>query len=298
MALYNLLDENKYMIMVGDYNQEIRPKNKEEYEEDDDLIILEDDKKDDNNYYLGDIKFKRIVLNKNYRNTIQITNGINRLIRQLEKYKKEIQLREKRNNKNLLLGIATKNGEKPEYICAMDTNTIKEKIKEKIHYLVNEKEIEQEDIILLYPPKFTDNEESKIYNNKTCGKLSKSIIEKIIKNELNLELNDLTEGNSKINNHGIKLSTTGRAIGLDFKAVIIFGLCNIRASRYNNIEFDNVSTIKDANNNIKIEVINNMKNIYVAASRAREFLYIIDDIDGTTKNIISEYAKKIGENNG
>ena len=32
-----MLDENKYMIMVGDYNQEIRPKNKEEYEENDDL---------------------------------------------------------------------------------------------------------------------------------------------------------------------------------------------------------------------------------------------------------------------
>ena len=78
-----MLDENKYMIMVGDYNQEIRPKNKEEYEENDDLIILEDDKKDDNIYYLGEIEFRRIVLNKNYRNTIQITNGINRLIRQL-----------------------------------------------------------------------------------------------------------------------------------------------------------------------------------------------------------------------
>ena len=78
----------------------------------------------------------------------------------------------------------------------------------------------------------------KIYNNKTCGKLSKSIIEKIIKNELNLELNDLTDGLSKINEHGIKLSTTGKAIGLDFKAVIIFGLYNIRASRYNNIEFN------------------------------------------------------------
>ena len=52
-----MLDENKYMIMVGDYNQEIRPKNKEEYEENDDLIILEDDKKDDNIYYLGEIEF-------------------------------------------------------------------------------------------------------------------------------------------------------------------------------------------------------------------------------------------------
>lgn len=173
----------------------------------------------------------------------------------------------------------------------MDTNILKE----KIHYLINEKGIEQEEIILLYPPNFTDNEESKIYNNKTCGKLSKSIIEKIIKNELNLELNDLTDGLSKINEHGIKLSTTGKAIGLDFKAVIIFGLYNIRASRYNNIEFNNIATIKDVNNDIKKEVINNMKNIYVAASRAREFLYIIDDIDGTTKNIISEYAKKIGE---
>jgi hypothetical protein len=290
-----MLDENKYMIMVGDYNQEIRPKNKEEYEENDDLIILEDDKKDDNIYYLGEIEFKRIVLNKNYRNTIQITNGINRLIRQLEKYKKDFKFKEKKNNKNLLLGIATRNGEEPEYIYAMDTNILKEKIKEKIHYLINEKGIEQEEIILLYPPNFTDNEESKIYNNKTCGKLSKSIIEKIIKNELNLELNDLTDGLSKINEHGIKLSTTGKAIGLDFKAVIIFGLYNIRASRYNNIEFNNIATIKDVNNDIKKEVINNMKNIYVAASRAREFLYIIDDIDGTTKNIISEYAKKIGE---
>ena len=84
-----MLDENKYMIMVGDYNQEIRPKNKEEYEENDDLRILEDDKKDDNIYYLGEIEFKRIVLNKNYRNTIEITNGINRLIRQLENYKKD-----------------------------------------------------------------------------------------------------------------------------------------------------------------------------------------------------------------
>ena len=165
--------------MKGDYNQEIRPKNKEEYEENDDLIILEDDKKDDNIYYLGEIEFRRIVLNKNYRNTIQITNGINRLIRQLEKYKKDFKFKEKKNNKNLLLGIATRNGEEPEYIYAMDTNILKEKIKEKIHYLINEKGIEQEEIILLYPPNFTDNEESKIYNNKTCGKLSKSIISKI-----------------------------------------------------------------------------------------------------------------------
>ena len=113
-----MLDENKYMIMVGDYNQEIRPKNKEEYEENDDLIILEDDKKDDNIYYLGEIEFKRIVLNKNYRNTIQITNGINRLIRQLEKYKKDFKFKEKKNNKNLLLGIATRNGGRTRiYIC-------------------------------------------------------------------------------------------------------------------------------------------------------------------------------------
>ena len=284
--------------MVGDYNQEIRPKSKEEFEEDDDLIILQNEKNDDNIYYLGDIEFKRIVINKNYRNTIQITKGINRLVRQLEEYKKEIQYKEKKNNKNLLTGISTRNGESPEYIYAMNINILKETIKEKIRYLIDDKGIEQEEIILLYPPNFTDNEESKIYKNKTCGKLGKSTIEKIVKDELNLELNDLTDGSSKINKHGIKLSTTGRAIGLDFKAVIIFGLYNIRASRYNNIEFNNISTLRNANKDIKMEFINNMKNIYVAASRAREFLYIIDDIDGTTKNIISEYAKKIGENNG
>lgn len=286
------------MVIVGDYNQEIRPKDKKEYEEEDDLIVLENDEENGEYYYLGDIKFKKIVLNRNYRNTIQITNGINRLIRQLEKFKKDINYREKNYNKNVLLGISTKDGEKPEYIYAMNKNVLKEKIKEKIRYLIEKKGIEQQEIILLYPPNFTDKEESKIYNNKTCGKLSKSIIEKLIKDELKLEFNDLTEGNSTVKNPGIKLSTIGKAIGLDFKAVIIFGLYNIRASRENSIVFDNENTIRNADINTKREVINNMKNVYVAASRAREFLYIIDDIDGDTKNIISEYVKKIGENNG
>ena len=67
------------------------------------------------------------------------------MIRQLEKYKKDFKFKEKKNNKNLLLGIATRNGEEPEYIYAMDTNILKEKIKEKIHYLINEKGIEQEE---------------------------------------------------------------------------------------------------------------------------------------------------------
>ena len=298
LALYDLLDSNKYMVMVGDYNQEIRPKDKNEYKEEDDLIIIENDEKDAGSYYLGDIKFKKIVLNRNYRNTIQITNGINRLIKELERYKRDLNYAERNYKKNVLLGISTKSGEKPEYIYAVDTNSLKEKIKEKILYLIEEKEVEQEEIILLYPPNFTDNEVSKIYNNKTCGKLSKSTIGKLIKDELNLELNDLTEGNSKVKNSGIKLSTIGRAIGLDFKAVIIFGLYNVRASREKNVVFDNVETLKNSDINTKREVINSMKNIYVAASRAKEFLYIIDDIDGVNKNIISEYVKKIGENNG
>lgn len=298
LALYDLLDSNKYMVIVGDYNQEIRPKDKNEYKEEDDLIIIENDEKDAGSYYLGDIKFKKIVLNRNYRNTIQITNGINRLIKELERYKKDLNYAERNYNKNVLLGISTKSGEKPEYIYAVDTNSLKEKIKEKILYLIEEKEVEQEEIILLYPPNFTDNEVSKIYNNKTCGKLSKSTIGKLIKDELNLELNDLTEGNSKVKNSGIKLSTIGRAIGLDFKAVIIFGLYNVRASREKNVVFDNVETLRNSDINTKREVINSMKNIYVAASRAKEFLYIIDDIDGVNKNIISEYVKKIGENNG
>ena len=298
LALYDLLDSNKYMVMVGDYNQEIRPKDKSEYEQEDDLIFIENDGKDDNSYYLGDIKFKKIILNKNYRNTIQITNGVNRLIKELERYKKELNYVERNYNKNVLLGISTKVGEKPEYIYTMDASSLKIKIKELILHLIENKGIEQEEIILLYPPNFTDNEDSKIYNNKTCGKISKATIEKIIKNELNLEFNDLTDSFAKVRNNGIKLSTIGKAIGLDFKAVIIFGLYNIRASREKNIVFDNVEKIRNSDVDTKREVINSMKNIYVAASRAREILYIIDDIDGTTKNIISEYVKKIGEKNG
>lgn len=298
LALYDLLDSNKYMVMVGDYNQEIRPKDKSEYEQEDDLIFIENDGKDDNSYYLGDIKFKKIILNKNYRNTIQITNGVNRLIKELERYKKELNYVERKYNKNVLLGISTRVGEKPEYIYAMDASSLKIKIKEIILHLIENKGIEQEEIILLYPPNFTDNEDSKIYNNKTCGKISKATIEKIIKNELNLEFNDLTDSIAKVRNNGIKLSTIGKAIGLDFKAVIIFGLYNIRASREKNIVFDNVEKIRNSDVDTKREVINSMKSIYVAASRAREFLYIIDDIDGTTKNIISEYVKKIGEKNG
>ena len=298
LALYDLLDSNKYMVMVGDYNQEIRPKDKSEYEQEDDLIFIENDGKDDNSYYLGDIKFNKIILNKNYRNTIQITNGVNRLIKELERYKKELNYVERNYNKNVLLGISTKVGEKPEYIYAMDASSLKIKIKEIILHLIENKGIEQEEIILLYPPNFTDNEDSKIYNNKTCGKISKATIEKTIKNELNLEFNDLTDSIAKVRNNGIKLSTIGKAIGLDFKAVIIFGLYNIRASREKNIVFDNVEKIRNSDVDTKREVINSMKSIYVAASRAREFLYIIDDIDGTTKNIISEYVKKIGEKNG
>ncbi len=296
IALYELLDSNKYMIMVGDYNQEIRPKDQKEYEEDDDIIILENDEKDNMSYYLGDIKFKKMILNRNYRNTRQITNVINKLVKQIEKIKKDINYTEKNQNKNLLKGISSKNGEVPEYIYAMNEDMLKQIIKNKILYLIEEKGIDENDIILLYPGNYFKTEQAK-KNNKACGKLSKASIEKIICNELKLQFNDLTDGTSKVNNTGIKLSTIGKSIGLDFKAVIIFGLYNIRSSKKENIEFTDIETIKKSSINVKRELINNMKNIYVAASRAKEYLYIIDDIDGATKNLISEYVKKIGEKN-
>ena len=111
---------------------------------------------------------------------------------------------------------------------------------------------------------------------------------------MGLEICDFSE--SYLKKDGIRIGTIGKSIGLDFKAVILFGTKKMEVSRINSFKFHTFRTLENEEFHIKEEFIKYLKNIYVAASRARDSLIVIDDIKGES-NLISIFLKLVEENN-
>ena len=75
-AFLELLDDNKYMVIAGDYYQQISSAA-------DDYDIDEDDETDDSvsdDFYIGNYDFKKIMMERNYRNTEQIAKVTNKMV--------------------------------------------------------------------------------------------------------------------------------------------------------------------------------------------------------------------------
>ena len=277
LALFNCLDESKYMIMAGDYYQQIRPSDDGDI---DDEIIEEDEKSDD--FYLGEHRFKQIVLDINYRNTKEISRVVNKMIKRIGEYRDLLNIHVPYEERDIVYGKAYKSvGINPEYYNVSDDMETLRKVLQIIESLINDKGYTQNDILLVLPWKG--------YN----------IVPKI-KNALKVrQLSYCDFSESSLSTNGIRIGTIGRAIGLDFKAVIIFNTSAMKKSRIDSsFKFKRLGDIQDADQKTKEEFIEFLKNIYVACSRARESLYVIDDIPTrTSNNIISQFLKIVGDSN-
>ena len=115
-------------------------------------------------------------------------------------------------------------------------------------------------------------------------------IEKELRNK-GIEICNFRDSN--LRKDGIRIGTIGKSIGLDFKAVIIFGTKMLKKSREEDFEFNDIEKLKNEKRSRKAEFIRYLKNIYVACSRARDTLIVIDDIK--EQSLISDFLKIIGE---
>ena len=131
-ALICCLDENKYMVLAGDYYQQInKDKNSEEY---DDEIIEEFSNE---YFYIGECKFKKIILDRNYRNADNIVKIINKMLKQIIFYIDELNIPIENEKKMVVQGKGIrKNTDIPKYFNVYSEEEEIEKLKEKGAHIV------------------------------------------------------------------------------------------------------------------------------------------------------------------
>ena len=271
-ALIACLDNNKYMIMAGDYYQQLQF-NDEKEENDDDII----DSYESTDFYIGKYNFQKIVFDRNYRNSALLVKTLNRMLNRIQSYIKLFGLKVNDEELKFNIGNAIRIGnELPKYIRVDSDKEEAKIIIDNIMMLLNKKLYTQNEILLVSPW----GEKSNIIN----------YVEKELRNR-GIEICNFRDSNLK--KDGIRIGTIGKSIGLDFKAVIIFGTKMLKKSREEKVEFNDLEILKNNQRSIKAEFIRFLKNIYVACSRARDTLIVVDDIK--EESLISDFLKIIGE---
>ena len=271
-ALIACLDDNKYMIMAGDYYQKLQF-NDEEEEIDDDII----DSYESTDFYIGKYNFQKIVFDRNYRNSALLVKTLNKMLNRIQSYIKMLGLKVNDEELRFNIGNAIRIGkELPKYIRADSEKEEAKIIIDNIMTLLNKKLYTQNEILLVSPW----GEKSNIIN----------YVEKELRNR-GIEICNFRDSNLK--KDGIRIGTIGKSIGLDFKAVIIFGTKMLKKSREEEFEFNDLEILRNSQRSIKAEFIRFLKNIYVACSRARDTLIVVDDIK--EESLISDFLKIIGE---
>ena len=254
-ALVECLDDNKYMVIAGDYYQQIRLDNNSNEEDDDD------------------------ILDRNYRNTDEIVQAVNKMLKRMNTFIEELQIPIENEEKKIVIGRGVRKSiDKPRYIHVESEEEEIDTIIKCLGDLIKNKEYTPNEILLVSP----------------WGKSSSHLIyllkKRIEKN--NIKICDFE--NSGLNRDGIRLGTIGKAIGLDFKAVIVFGTNMLQSTKgEEKFKFDRFTELEKQSISVKKDFIKYLKNIYVACSRARDTLIVIDDIKKF--NLISEFLKLVGD---
>ena len=280
-AFLELLDDNKYMVIAGDYYQQISSAA-------DDYDIDEDDETDDSvsdDFYIGNYDFKKIMMERNYRNTEQIAKVTNKMVSRINDYVDILKIPYLEEHKTIISGKSKlKSDYVPRYYDISDQNQEIQLVINIIRDLLVKEHFVQNDILILTP---WDN--SKFHKNYVIYKVEESL------RKSGIQFCDFTD--SKLTKDGIRIGTIGKSIGLDFKAVIICGM-NMMKETKDKIKISTIRDLLEQDNKTKREFIKYLKNIYVACSRAREVLIVIDDFNKTKNtNLISQFLKLVGEDN-
>lgn len=275
-ALLKCTDNHKYMIVSGDYHQSINPSLVNNDDADDDFI----EEGDASDYVIGGYKFETIILDKNYRNTKPIAKVLTKMVSRMNKEAEALGLQNDSKNQKQILGRAYKESN----ICprCIKTNSDTDEVRQvckQVDNLVDIYDCAPSDILII------------------CPKQTKLIseIERHLRRKYDVcNFTGYMRSNARIASSGIKIGTIGKSIGLDFKAVILFktdALKNFLDNADSNI-INSVTAMKQQNKSTKKKYLSALRNIYVACSRAREVLIVLDD--SKTDNLLVKFIRDSG----
>ena len=270
-ALLKCTDEEKYMVVSGDYYQSINPGLADSENEDDDFI----EEGDTSEYKIGEYVFKTIVLDKNYRNTKAVARVLSKMVAWMHKTTLDLGIPEKEEK---VLGHAYKESvAMPRYFKVKAGQEEVEIVKEKIDLLINQYDCAPGDILVVCP---------------RCDRMTSRLVNELWKK---YEIcNFVGSGFSdKISKEGIKMGTIGRSIGLDFKAVIVYGVAGLEKFLKQPCDYiDDIEHLQLQSKNVKRGFLKTLRNLYVACSRARDILIVLDDSE--QDNLFSKFLKESG----
>lgn len=266
---YLLLNDPKddyFYILAGDINQDVKGISKDASLNLFETKYIPKDKKN------IDIKY----LNYNYRNTIQISNVLNKMLINHTELMKTLNVERIDKIDNYVLGESISEGPIPKYIKTKRID-ITDKIVDEIVRLKQEYKLQYGDIAVIFP-----------YQERVFIKyfLSKWLIDELNRRGIPFNFIFGDKNKTKLSSvDGVVLSTVDSALGLDFKAVIVCGLYTLTTNNYED-ENGKVKTMKISTlpNNTNSSVFNDFiliegYKLYIACSRAREYLTVINDIE-------------------
>ena len=260
---YKLLkkDSDNIFLIAGDLNQDVKSRCKKGKAVWQQMNTIPSD-------FKGRVKYIR----KNYRNTIDICSYVNMQLSFMA---------EKMNEMNIVLtnefdinthGTSNKSGGKID-ISVIDKVCLKSKIKEKIKQIHDEDKIDYSDIAIVIPCK-----QHASFRYYPLTWIKQALEEEGI--EFRVICNDSYCKKKYGQGTGVIISTIDSALGLDFKAVLLTALYPLAyvfdGKKQKLIKSWNM--LKESNDEIKENYFMNLRKIYTASSRAREYLYILSDL--------------------
>lgn len=169
---------------------------------------------------LPDYRGKSIRIEKNYRNTVQINNYINRFTECSKNKIKGLDIEINKDTDYILRGKAFKQGEDVKVIVDNKNNEVKN-IVSIINKLHKDKDVEFTDIaIIMHKKKYT-------IKSKNVYPINYYLLKALEESRIpysELSPDNFTDRTSYGHRDGVTISTIESALGLDFRAVIICGL--------------------------------------------------------------------------
>lgn len=280
---YALLEnsDDSIFLMAGDLNQSVRNQSRRG----------DAPWKKMNNVNLdftGRVKY----IEKNYRNSKQIGDYLNRMLCYMNKQMESMNMISLKEFEYNVFDSGSKEGTALVVKSGISRSDITKKVIESLDEITEKYKISYSDVAILYPVK--QNRAIKYYFQYW---LKQELDNRGIKYSLISSSDDPNERVQYSKASGVVISSIESSLGLDFKAVILAGLYP-----YNYVFTDGVRTsiktwngIKKLSAEQKDDVKKEMRELYTACSRAREVLYILSDLD--TGSALEDIILSGGSNN-
>lgn len=264
---YALLEnsEDSLFLMAGDLNQNVRTQSRR-----------------------GDAPWKKMnnvsldftgrvrYIEKNYRNSQQIGNFLNRMLCYMNLQMDKMNMISLKEFEYNVFEEGNREGIALEVKSGVSRMKVVEAVIKALDEIVDKHHIPYSDVAILYPVK--QNKAIKYYFQYW---LKQELDKRGIKYSFISPSDDPNDRVRYSNTSGVVISSISSSLGLDFKAVILAGLYPYNYIFTNNIRMSIKSwkEISALNEEQKADVQKEMRELYTACSRARDALYIISDLD-------------------